>query len=444
MSQTPASAPREKGRLMKLLAAAGKAVVSNWPMKLLALLIAVALWAGLIAQDPSLTREKRFTDVSVTVTGADSLRRNGYIVTSDLEALLDDVVLEVNVPQMQYKAAQSSNYNVRVDLSRIKEAGEQDVRITTSNSGTYGTVTSVHPESVRVTVDEYVTRYRIPVSVVTTGTVPEGFYSTTPAVDPPMLAISGPASLVNSIALAEVQLDLSALPQREGTWRRAVKYTLLDENDRPVAGDLLEVTSESVLVDSIVVSQDVYARRDIALSDVGLIRGTPVEGYEVKSVYPTPEVITIAGSGELLDTIDVLYANSYVDVSSMSGSFAQTLQLRRPANLAYMSASEVTVLVEIGPVMGTKTYEDVPVEIRGLTDGMAASTTVGSAAVTVTGPQLWLDVIDESWLSLYADLTGLEEGTHELPLVCEVRDGDESMYSAETAPQTMPVTIVRP
>ena len=34
--------------------------LQNWGTKLLALVISIALWAGLITQDPTLTREKQF------------------------------------------------------------------------------------------------------------------------------------------------------------------------------------------------------------------------------------------------------------------------------------------------------------------------------------------------------------------------------------------------
>ena len=61
-------------------------VCHNWGWKLLALFLAVCLWAGLITQDPTLTREHYFYDVPVTVSGAETLRRNGMIVLSGLDA----------------------------------------------------------------------------------------------------------------------------------------------------------------------------------------------------------------------------------------------------------------------------------------------------------------------------------------------------------------------
>lgn len=441
MSQTPASTPRETGRIRAVLSAVGKLLIKDWKTKVLALVLAIALWAGLITQDPTLTREKHFDDVKVTVSGSDTLKRNGYIVTSDLDEVLGDVSLTVDVPQMQYAAAQASNYNVRLDLSRITAAGEQDVRILTTNTSTYGTVQSVEPDMVRVQVDEYITRYRIPVSVVTTGSIDEDYYATEPSIDPPMLAVSGPASLVNAIESAMVTVDLGALPQREGTVRKAVPYALLDVNGKVIKSDLLQVTSESVLVDSIVVSQQLYARRVIGMSEVGLLRGTPAEGYEIKHFTITPSQIVIAGSKELLDTIDLLYANTYVDVSGLSGSFNQTIRLRQPANLAYISASEVNVTVELGPVTGNMLIEDLGVEVRSLAEGLTAVPDETTATVSVSGPQLWLDMLSEDHFTVYVDATGLGEGTHELPLLCEVRDAEYVTYTLDIQPVTALVTI---
>ena len=78
-------------------------IYHNWPWKLLALFLALCLWAGLITQDPTLTRERVFTDVTVSVVGADTLRRNsGLIVLSGLEDENLTARLRVDVPQREY------------------------------------------------------------------------------------------------------------------------------------------------------------------------------------------------------------------------------------------------------------------------------------------------------------------------------------------------------
>lgn len=140
-----------------------------------------------------------------------------------------------------------------------------------------------------IDVEEYITRFRIPVSVQTVGSAPEGYYAGAATLDPPTVTISGPKSMVDKIVRAEVVLELNNLPQREGTIRKALAYTLLDENNNAIESDLLEVTSESVLLDSVIVEQTMYAMKTLELSQTGLIQGTPKEGYEIKNQHDAGE-----------------------------------------------------------------------------------------------------------------------------------------------------------
>ena len=79
MSKTSFSA-RSKEIGKQLLKAARHVFFHNGWVKLLAILISLTLWAGLISQDDSLTRDKTFQNVNVTVTGSEILKNNRLIV----------------------------------------------------------------------------------------------------------------------------------------------------------------------------------------------------------------------------------------------------------------------------------------------------------------------------------------------------------------------------
>ena len=100
-NQNPTQEKKENPRVKAVLRKLKSLLLENWGTKLLALLIAVALWAGLITQDPTLTREKVFADAAVTVNGEDTLKRYGFIVLEDLDEVLSGVDVRVNVPQGQ-------------------------------------------------------------------------------------------------------------------------------------------------------------------------------------------------------------------------------------------------------------------------------------------------------------------------------------------------------
>ena len=432
---------RGQGGWKQLAKAALRMLLNNWGFKLLALVLAVGLWAGLISQDPTLTREKVFNDVTINVTGSETIKRNGLVVVSDLSSLLQDATLRVDVPQMQYQSAQASYYNARIDLSRITQTGVQEVRVLTTNSTAYGNVTEISPATLQIEVEEYITRYRIPVAVDTVGTVPDGYYATTPSLDPPLVAVSGPRSLVEKVVRAEAVLDLSALPEREGLVRTALPFRLLDEQGNAVESSLLEVTSESVLVDSVVVEQTLYSIRTLDLSDVGLISGKPANGYEIKSVAITPEQVTAAGRAINLDALDTLYPDSSVSVEGASQSFNQQVKVRKPSELVYLSSDSITVAVEIGPVIRERTFEDVRVTVTGVENGTKADLSVKNADVTITGAQLWVEALKANALSLVCDASGLAEGTYQLPVICQVAGSDGQTFSVEVVPETIAVTI---
>ena len=432
---------RGQGGWKQLAKAALRMLLNNWGFKLLALLLAVVLWAGLISQDPTLTREKVFSDVTINVTGNDTIKRNGLIVVSDLSSLLQNATLRVDVPQMQYQNAQAGYYNARIDLSRITQTGVQEVRVLTTNSTAYGSVSEISPATLEIEVEEYITRYRIPVTVDTVGTVPDGYYTPTPTLDPPLVAVSGPRSLVDRVVRAEAVLDLSTLPAREGLVRTAIPFRLLDEKGNAVESSLLEVTSESVLMDSVVVEQTLYSLRTMALSDVGLITGTPANGYEIKSVSITPEQVTAAGRESSLALLDTLYPDSSVSVEGASRSFNQQVKVRKPSELVYLSSDSVTVAVEIGPVIRERTFENVKVTVEGVENGLRAELSVKNTDVNITGAQLWVETLKANALTLVCDASGLAEGTYQLPVICQVAGSDGQTFSVEVVPETIAVTI---
>ncbi len=417
-------------------------LLENWGYKLLALVFAIALWAGLIAQDPTLTREKDFENVSINVIGADALKRNGFIVLDDLEQVLGNVELSVNVPQGQYAAAQASNYSVRIDLSRINTAGEQNVRILSTNSSTYGTVTRVSPASVTLHVDEYVTRYRIPVTVELTEGMSLGYYASEPSTNPPMVAVSGPKSVVMRIASVKVQADQSTLPQQEGVSRRALAFTLVDELGEPIESDLVQVTNESVLLDSVIVEQTVYPTSTISLSDVGLVIGEPAEGYEVKGVYITPAHITIAGRANAIQDVNLLYGDGNININGKTQSVTKTIRVRQLSTLEYISTDSVSVAVEIGPVMVDRTWTYVPIMVTGIPAGYDVQLSQSSVSFMAHGAQIWLDELHRAEMLVRCDLSSITKpGTYTVPLSCEIGGADGQTYTCDVEPGVVQVVV---
>ena len=417
---------------------------NNWPWKLLALFLALCLWAGLISQDRTLTRERVFSEVPLSVTGADTLRRNsGLIVLSGLESENLQARLRVRVPQREYANVSYLNYNPRLDLTRITEPGEQTVRVVTTSSSTYGNVEDISPSTVTVVVDEYVTNYRVPVTVNVTGEYPEGFYGSAISRDPSMVAVSGPRTVVDQISHVSVDYNASSLSPRAGTVRTAIPIRFISHDGSVIESDLLEVTSAGIVLRSIVVEQTLYPTRLLPVSITDLTTGEPAEGYRIKRVRISPSLLRAAGTEEALAAAEDLFVDSPVNVNGAKETFTQSVRAKKPADLAYLSAETLTVTVEIEPVAISRTFDSAKLSVRGTGNGLRASLNAKTVSLAVEGPQLTLEALRSSRVSAYVDVTGLEEGVYELPVQMHVESGSLEGLSFDATPATVTVTLAK-
>ena len=334
------------GRFLKHL------FLHNGWLKLAAVLLSIALWAGLISQDPTLTREKTFNNVQVNIVGVDSIKRNGFIVVDDLSEVLGGISITAAVPQKQYDNADTSAYNIRIDLSKIKGAGEQEVKLLSSSSATYGKVNGITPASVTVHTEKYVTRHRIPVSANMTGEIPTGWYISSPSVDPQLISVSGPQSVVNTISRAKVVIDAQDIEWSEGISFTRADVKLYNRSGEEVDNSLLEITNEDdKKIDSALIEQIVLPMRSFDTSDMITTSGKPARGYELRSIRISPEIITVAAPSEILDQLtELTLSDRTVNLKNLKETTSFQMMIMKPSDDILLSNETITVTAEIEPV----------------------------------------------------------------------------------------------
>lgn len=323
-------------------------VVHNGILKVIAILISVVLWAGLISQDESITRDKTFQNVSVSVTGAETLKSNGLIVVSDMDETLDGVSITAAVPQKQYEKAEASAYNVRLDLSRIKGTGEQEVRLQSTNSSTYGKVTSTNPSSVTVKVEDYIIRQRIPVSYEIKGEVPEGWYMSTPSVDPTLIAVSGPRSIVQNITRARVFIKTDEIEWKEGQIVISSEIVLYNASGIVQSSPLISMTSSSLIIDSVLIELNILPSTAFETGDLIQTTGSVADGYYIKDIRVSPETVSVAARQEVLEQMtDLSLERNTINVKGLKETTPFQLKVQKPSDDAILSNDTITVTVEI-------------------------------------------------------------------------------------------------
>ena len=323
---------------------------NGW-VKLIALLISLLLWAGLISQDETLTRDKTWQNVNISISGEESLKKSGYIVTSDLEELLSGVSVTAAVPQKQYETAEASAYNLRVDLSRLKGTGTQELKILSTSSTAYGKVVNTVPAVLNVEVEEYSVRQRIPVSVKVGGEYQNGWYREwympSPNVDPTLITVSGPRDLATSISIARVVIDPDKLDWAEGTLWTTGEIKLYNRSGEEVDSSLLDITTEGTAIDTVLIEGNVLPTKSFNISNMIETQGQVKEGYRIVSTKVSPEIITVAARNEVLEQMNEIAFDRVITLEDLDETTVFQIKVQKPSEDAVLSNETVTVTVEI-------------------------------------------------------------------------------------------------
>lgn len=395
---------------------------SRWFLIALSLLIAMVFWSILVASDGTLTRAKTFQNVAVSVTGESTLRSRGYIVMDDLETLISGVKMTVEVTQSNYSRVSGTSYNPHLDLTDVTGEGENEIPISFSST-LYGPVISCEPSSVTVNVERYITR-RVPVVLEKTGEI-QGYFLDSAKTDPTMVSVSGPQSLVSRVARAVAKLDASQLSGERMSDRASVQIVLQDSAGEAIESELIEITNESVLTDTVVVETELVPMKDVPLQVDSLVKGEPAEGYELTGVEAAVQSLSVAAQQDVLDAMTVLTTEQPLSIEGATADVSGYVRLSRPTGIENTVPYDVAVTAYIQEKTVERTLSQVKVEIDGLDDTLSASLSRARQTVQLTGGYHFINGLTQEDVRLFVDVNGLGEGTHEVPVQISIDNAPE-------------------
>lgn len=374
----------------------------NLWLKLLSLLLAILLWNYVISTNTSITRPKTLYGLTGYVSGQTALNSSGLALLDDPSSALSGISVTVDAPQANYSRVSSDNVQVQLDLSNVRSAGTQEVRLRAVTA--YGRVTGIVPESITLTFEQLDSR-TVPVNCQLTGESAENHWYNVARVNPSVVTVSGAASAVRSIASASVYMDVTDVESNSVV---ALPYTLLTGAGEEVPADMLNRSTSSISI-----SLEAYPSREIPVSNdiASVLAGKPAEGYEVTAVAIQPESIVVAADSEVLDSVSVLMLEP-VSVEGATQSFSAKAALTLLSDFRYVSGEEVYVNVTIAEAQVQEEAKDVSVGFEGIADGLAAESL--PAKVILTGAQADVDAAQARGVTLTADVTGLAAGTYQL------------------------------
>ncbi len=407
--------------------------VSNWKMKLIALLFAFVLWSFMVA-DTNPSMSKTFKNIPVTFTASDDLRQKGLTSTVPLSELLSTVTVEAEAKASALQYLNENMIKATVDLSSINGPGEHTlkVRATTLFDQNQSHIVSVEPDTVTITIEETATR-QVPVEVQLTGDPKDWLYYGEPVLDQTSVEISGSKSNIEEVSKAVCYIDINEM---ESSTKESYTVSLMDSK-----GTVLP-TNRFAGVPSVIVEMPIYPKKEVPVDTAAIKASTTglAQGYEITNVTVDPEKISLAGKLENIELIESVSLEQ-IKLSNATGDVTVEGTVKLPEGVVASVPTTVQVKFSISEPEIMKTYPAKEILVRNLGSSLHnAVVSPASIDVNVYATQDAYDSnrVTSSKIRPFVDLTGLGAGVHEnVPIKFE----NEPDLGARLEPSQATVTV---
>ncbi len=297
------------------------AVLVNWPLKVISLIIAIILWFYVLGSEDPQTTQAITVPVKPINTPAD---------LAVISISPETVELRVRGRESTFRNTDPSRAVLEANL-RNARVGENEVPLRIARLPYALSVLPGYPTTARVQLDKIIKRAR-PVQYVRRGEPAGGFIIDAVAVEPDEVTVVGATSIVSRVARAVVVVDTSGL---NSSTEFEAEVEARDNRDVIVNGVSFEPERVKVRV----------AVRQVRVKTVPVrpVLGSPPSGWRVVAVNTTPVVVTVTGEGGLAAVESV--ATIPLDISGLRGSKTYSVPLNVPAGLSVLGPAAVEVTV---------------------------------------------------------------------------------------------------
>lgn len=394
-------------RKNKVLGFLRRLFLHNLTLKLVSLLFAIIIWSFVVSSMTTM-RIKSFDNITIRYTNEAALETAGLALADEPEAMTQTALARVDIARSQYEDLLASDVTLTVDLSQVQQAGE--VTLPIAMQTTRGTRKSTTPAEVTLHVDELVTA-TVPVEAVIEEEPESTLWRGETVLEPSRVTVSGPKSVVDRIAVAQVPLDLS---EESGTYRGSITYDFVDADGEPVTSSRLRVDTATVAV-----TVPLLAKQRYSLNEDDAIKGSQSlpEGYEIKDIEIYPAAVSIAG--ENIENMKYpIYFEEQLDVSGKTGDVTGTLKIKANDGVTLLDPGEVEVTVRIGEITQEVTRK-VPVAVRNQAVGYSLEGDAPTVEVKLELAYSQYRRFSWDYFTAYVDAEGKGRGTYELPVSYE-------------------------
>ena len=428
----------------------------NWFTKVLSLAFALLLFS--YAYNPN----ESTTDVNVPGDSETAVLEDvpvtAYYDTENVvvTGIPKTVTVTLRGPTVHIQQAKlKKDFEVYVNLANA-ELGSKSVPLLIKDLSDKIKAT-MDPETIKVSVKEKVTKEFAVEAEYTSSSIENGYAAGTPKVEPKTVKVTGAKEEIEKVAYVKANVNL------DGNTNEAVsqqaKVSVLDSS----------LNKLNVQVEPETVQVNIPVKRTSKTVPINIVeQGTPPANITIDSITLDKKEATISGPEDVLKEVESTRVE--VDLSTIEKDVELTLPVIISNGVTAVDPELVTVTVKVTVEeeeqeqqeeedeqeqedqedqnseeaavtenIETKTLSSVPIGIQGLKNSLEATIDKPSSSTSlqISGEQNKIRELSASDFKLYIDLTGMDEGKHEVAIKV---DGPEDI-DWELAIDTASVSI---
>lgn len=397
---------------------------------LLSLSIAFCLWLYVITT-VSPGSSNPVSNIPVVFEGEYTLNERGLMITDGLDADVD-LILAGN--RSDLVKVNRFNITVKVDLTKIDSPGIKylDYQIIYPGDVPNNALNeeSRYPDKIPITVEKKISR-PVEIQVNFTGSVKDGYIAETEEyiLDYNSVNIQGPASVVEKIAYARIDVDLT---DRNASISDNFRFTLCDAEGNPV--DVAKVT-----VDVAEVHLDVKIQRwkEIPLKVELKYGGGAMDNNTTVKIDPAS--IRVCGSELLLEDLEEIVLDT-IDLSVLEENSMETYTITLPEGVTNMTGkTEATVDIQfIG--LTIREFEVSQIEVINVPEGLDYDLLNEVVKVRLRGATHLINQLGPEDIMLTIDLSGKEVGSFTIKPAITIQ-GDQYVTIGAVGPHSISIAV---
>ncbi|MBS5164663.1 MAG: hypothetical protein KHY77_02745 [Butyricicoccus pullicaecorum] len=397
------------------------------PRKVLAILMAIALWIVVVVNNESVLRENIISNIPVIYKNEDLLEDESELRI--IEGHEQTVNVRVSGPYAALSSLRADDIQVTVDVSKFKNPGtytintsdgssDYSLRILGNQSQSINPPEIASPVSFQVVVDTIVTK-EIPVSIQMEGKAPSGYLYEEPVTSKEKVTITGPGSVVSRVkkAVAVIPEENSGALKKTTTVLASFKF--LGENNEEI-----DKTHIVCSPNELSVTIPVYVLAKLPLT-VELVSSETLTKDSV-SVQIEPAELLVYGGESLITNLTKLGLGE-IELGTVEPNTPKVIPIPLPAGITRVPGQPAAAKVTIKPVgMTTREFpiSNITLENTGTNPDLTATLLTNSITVRIQADTASLSKLTADSLKVKAVVNAEERGPGIVEIPVEIETDD--------------------